>query len=135
MHNRILLISFGLITAASLLWVFLNGGSQGLSDLRTCSDLAAGGYCSESKEEFDTDGSDIFASVHVRSDTERRVAIRWVYVLDGIESTIAEGERAISAVGYHSFKLTRPEAGWQEGRYRVEVEFLTDVQTAEFEIR
>jgi hypothetical protein len=71
----------------------------------------------------------------VRAPSESILTIKWVYVLDGVESQIAEGEKEVSAVGYQSFKLARPETGWQEGRYRLEVEFLSDELTVEFEIR
>jgi hypothetical protein len=135
MNKRILLLVLVLLASASFIWILLSGSSSNLSDLKVCSSLAASGSCSSNQEKVSTDEGDIYASVHVRAPSESILTIKWVYVLDGVESQIAEGEKEVSAVGYQSFKLARPETGWQEGRYRLEVEFLSDELTVEFEIR
>jgi hypothetical protein len=73
---------------------------------------------------FTTDTPEIFCSVKLSSapsDTE--VKAEWIYVqgeLEGVEnhliydySLTAEGTR------YLSFSLTKPEAGWPKGEYKV----------------
>jgi hypothetical protein len=135
MNKRIVLLVLVLLASASIIWILLSGGSSNLSDLKVCSSLAESGSCSSNQEKFSTDDADIYASVHARAGSEGALKVRWVYVLEGIESQIAEGEKKVSGVGYQSFKLARPETGWQEGRYRLEVEFLSNELTAEFEIR
>jgi hypothetical protein len=116
------------------LWTIFGKGTVGISDLRVCTTLNVSGYCSENREEFDLDGPDIYASAYIRTGSREKVTVRWVYILDGIETEIAEGEKADLTAGYHAFKLARPENGWQEGRYRAEIELLTERESIEFEI-
>ncbi len=73
---------------------------------------------------FTTDAPEIFCSVklsHAPSDTE--VKAEWMYVKGELEDVenylIADYSLTAEGTQYLSFSLTKPEAGWPKGEYKI----------------
>jgi hypothetical protein len=120
------LFSISIIVASLLLAISLTACNEGvtLSEATMCRSVDNDMRPVDATDIFTTDTPEIFCSVKLSSapsDTE--VKAEWIYVqgeLEGVEnhliydySLTAEGTR------YLSFSLTKPEAGWPKGEYKV----------------
>jgi hypothetical protein len=120
-----------IIVASLLLAISLTACEAGVSV--TTASLSEATMCQSVDEDmrpidatdvFTTDTPEIFCSVklsHAPSDTD--VKAEWIYVqgeLEGTENYLI-GDYSLTAEGtlYLSFSLTKPDAGWPKGEYKV----------------
>ena len=115
-----------IIVASLLLAVSLTACNEGvtLSEATMCRSVDNDMRPVDATDIFTTDIPEIFCSVklsYAPADTE--VKAEWIYVqgeLEGTENYLID-DYSLTAEGtlYLSFSLTKPEAGWPKGEYKV----------------
>jgi hypothetical protein len=115
-----------IIVASLLLAISLTACDAGvsLSEATMCRSVDNDMRPIDATDVFTTDTPEIFCSVklsYAPPDTE--VKAEWIYVqgeLEGVENHLID-DYSLTAEGtrYLSFSLTKPEAGWPKGEYKV----------------
>ena len=115
-----------IIVASLLLAISLTACDEevSLSEATMCRSVDGDMRPIDATDVFTTDTPEIFCSVRLSyapADTE--VKAEWIYVqgeLEGTENYLID-DYSLTAEGtvYLSFSLTKPEAGWPKGEYKV----------------
>ena len=96
-----------------------------LTELKVCSSVDTGAPCEENVDTFDPDIGDLYATVYAVNIEASTLLVKWVYIMEGTESVIAESEQEIFADDFIQLWLEKSlSRGWLEGNYRVEVELI-----------
>ncbi len=96
--------------------------SAHIENIKLCTFVPSSGECSSDTVSFDPDTGDVYATANMKNIEVSVLKAKWIYILDGEESVLAEDEVEIFEDGFVQLQLEKsPTRGWLEGNYRLDL--------------